>query len=242
MTDPVLIVSHGSPSDPETQEAAMADLAARVAALTLGRRVMGATLAAPGAFEARVADLGRPVVYPFFMADGWFVRKPLAERAAPHGLTLLPPFGMEPALEQAAASELALVLAAQGWNPAATTLLVAAHGSAVSQRNHDRTVAFATALGRRMGFSRVVAGFVEQAPRLAEVAQGQGQAVCLPFFALRAGHYLDDIPEALSEAGFTGPVLPPFVEWPATARLIAESLCRQAAAGQAPRPDARASS
>ena len=54
-----------------------------------------------------------------------------------------------------------------------------------------------------------------------------GQAICLQYFALNAGHVLDDVPAALTAAGFEGPVLPPFIDWPETAALIAASLAAQ---------------
>lgn len=203
----------------------MATLAERVAAHLPGSvRVKGTTLAAPGAFEAAVAELGDPLIYPFFMADGWFVRKALADRVAPFGLTVARPFGMDPELERTAAAEIAAVLAQKSWDAAETTLLVAAHGSAVSQRNHDRTRDFAASTCALAGMRRVICGFVEQEPALEQAATGLDKAICLPFFALRAGHYLDDIPHALASAGFAGPVMPPLIEWVGTARLIAASV------------------
>lgn len=223
----LLIVAHGSPSDPVTQEGALMALATRVRIAAPGLRVAGTTLAAPGAFEAAVARLEQPQVYPFFMADGVFVRRMLADRAAPFGLDILPPFGLDPGLDAAVIRELRATLTARGWRAAETTLLVAAHGSAVSQRNAETTVALAGRMAAACGFARAVCGFVEQAPQLTEAAQGLGQAICLPFFALRAGHYVDDVPDALAAAGFTGPVLPPFIEWAATADLIAASVTRQ---------------
>ena len=48
--------------------------------------------------------------------------------------------------------------------------------------------------------------------------------ICLPFFALRAGHVENDIPEALADAGFTGPLLPAIGEHPCVPKLIAASL------------------
>lgn len=227
---PVLIVAHGSPSDPDTQETALTDLAAQVDAALPGIHVRGTTLAAPGCFEAAVADLGTPLLYPFFIADGYFVRRVLGDKAKTHGLKVLPPFGHEPALPSAIETALTDQLAIKGWTTTDTTLLVAAHGSAVSQKNSETTKALTTSLQASLGFRSALSGFVEQEPFLGDVARDLGQAICLPFFALRAGHYIDDVPEALASAKFSGPVLPPFIEWPNTAKLIAQSLARQAAA------------
>ncbi len=57
-------------------------------------------------------------------------------------------------------------------------------------------------------------GFVEETPSLADAARDLTPAICLPFFALRAGHVVDDVPAALAEAGFTGPLLPAIGEHP----------------------------
>ncbi len=48
---PLLIVSHGSPSDPDPQEEFLSDLAARIAEVS-GRTVVSATLAKEGARAA----------------------------------------------------------------------------------------------------------------------------------------------------------------------------------------------
>lgn len=204
----------------------MHDLAARVASHAPGLQVAGATLAAPGAFEAAAQRLGRPLVYPFFMANGWLVRKPLAKRAGAMGLEVLSPFGLEPELERVVADEIAATLAARDWHARDTGLLVAAHGSAMSNTNAETARAFAERLKARLGLGRVATGFIEQEPLLQTAARDMEQALCLPFFALRSGHYVDDVTRALAGAGFAGPVLPPFIEWPATARLIADSLTK----------------
>ncbi len=228
MTRTALIVAHGSPSDPDPQEAALKDLAARVGALLPGWRIGGATLAKEGSFDAAVAGLGTPWIYPYFMARGYFTKKVLAERAAPLGLRVLEPFGTESALVQRAAQALRRELDGRGWQAAQTTLLVAAHGSAVSRTSSESARDFAAALKSELGFGAARAGYVEEPPFLADSAQGLGQAICLPQFALNAGHMLEDVPEALTEANFAGPVLPAFIDWPETPELIAQSLERQA--------------
>ena len=57
-------------------------------------------------------------------------------------------------------------------------------------------------------------------------ARDLGQAICLCYFALNAGHMLEDMPEALDTAAFTGPVLPAMIDWPQVPALIADSLKR----------------
>jgi sirohydrochlorin ferrochelatase len=78
----------------------------------------------------------------------------------------------------------------------------------------------------RTRFARVVAGFVEEPPYLADAARDLGPAVCLPFFALRAGHVETDVPEALAAAAFDGPLLPEIGAHPDVPALIADALRR----------------
>lgn len=222
-----LIVAHGAPADPAPQEAALHALAAAVAARLPGWRVRGATLAAPGALEAALADLSAPLVFPFFMAEGWFTGRELPRRlaaAGAGGLTQLRPLGTLPGLVALCAEAAAAGAQAAGFDPAASALLLAAHGSAVSRTSTLTAEATADALRARRLFARVATGYVEEAPFLADAARGLHPAVCLPFFALAAGHVTEDVPSALAEAGFAGPLLPPIGAHPGVPGLIAAAL------------------
>lgn len=220
-----LIVAHGSPSDPEGQEHALADLAARAAEHMPGWQISSATLACKGRFEAECARLGTPLIYPFFMAEGYFTRNVLAQKSAGLGLTMLAPFGVDPALEEVAEKVLRDRLGTLGWRIAETDLLIAAHGSAVSKTSRNSALSFAEKMMTRCSFRSVATGYVEEPPFLADAAREFGeQSVCLAHFALRSGHVEIDVPEALDAATFRGPVLPPMIEWPETPRLIAGSL------------------
>ncbi|WP_252737337.1 CbiX/SirB N-terminal domain-containing protein [Citreicella sp. C3M06] len=223
-----ILVAHGSPSDPGSQEAALRALASQVQTRMSGWRIGSATLAAKGRFEDEIESLGAPLIYPYFMAKGWFTGQVLAKKARGLGLTMLEPFGVEPGLIDCAATELRALLAQQGWQPEDTALIVAAHGSAMSKTSADSAYAFARALQSGLGLRVTRTGFIEQPPFLKDVAQTVGQAVCLPYFAQNSGHMEDDVPAALSAAGFDGPMLPPFIEWADTAQLIATSIARQA--------------
>ncbi|EIE51355.1 cobalamin biosynthesis protein CbiX [Salipiger aestuarii] len=223
----VILVAHGSPSDPDSQESALRELASRVQSGLTGWRIGSATLAAKGRLEEEVARLGTPLIYPFFMARGWFTGQMLAKKARVMGLTMLDPFGVEPELVASAQSELRALLAEKGWDAPDTALVVAAHGSAVSKTSADSAYAFARALHSGLGFRDTRTGFIDQPPFLKDIAQGAGQAICLPYFAQNSGHIEDDVPAALSAAGFDGPVMPPFISWSDTARLIGDSIERQ---------------
>lgn len=235
-----LIIAHGAPADPEPQEAALKALAVRVAFHLPGWQVQGATLAAPQALEAALARaVAPPLIYPFFMAQGWFTGREVPRRlaaAGAGGLRQLDPFGVDPDLPALVARVAQEGARGAGLDPATSTLLLAAHGSKVSRRSADSTHAMADRMRAQSGFARVAVGFVEEPPFLAEAARGLGPAVCLPFFALRAGHVAGDVPAALAQAGFDGVVLEEIGAHPQTAALIAAALMRGTAPpAQAPR-------
>jgi sirohydrochlorin ferrochelatase len=238
MSRDAVIVAHGAPADPAPQEVVLQALATATAPhLPQGWRIRGATMAADGALEAALDGLHDPLIYPFFMAEGFFTGTLLPRRLTDAGATTAQqtaPFGVEPALPDLMA-RVALEAAKQaGITPAQSTLLIAAHGSKVSRTSADSTHAMVTALTPLTGFGRTLAGFVEEAPFLADQARALGQGICLPFFALEAGHVVGDIPDAMEEAGFNGPILPPIGQHRDVPALIAAALIRAAGSSADP--------
>ncbi len=226
-----VIIAHGSPSDPAAQDGAMADLAARVQALLPGWTVRGATLASSGSLARALDGMARPLIYPFFMAEGYFTGGVLPKRLQDMGLpvTLLPPFGAEPELPSLIASAASKAAREGGRHPGDVALLLAAHGSQVSPASRQSTEAIVRTLKAGLAFRTVAAGFIEEEPRLEDVARGLGPAICLPLFTLRAGHVMDDVPKALEDAGFEGMRLDPIGAHAEVSRLIAGSLLRNRA-------------
>lgn len=202
-----LIVAHGQPSDPAPAAAEIAALAARVAAHLPGWHVASATLAEPDALHDAVhAAPGPGVVYPLFMAGGWFTQTLLPKRleqAGGEGWRIAAPFGTDPAV-----ADLTVSLA-RGALGGRREILLAAHGSSRSSAPSDIAFAMAARLKADLGLSRCEAAFIDQTPQIVHVAPTLPDALCLPFFAARGGHVIDDLPVALAEAGFRGPVLPP---------------------------------
>ncbi|TJZ93530.1 cobalamin biosynthesis protein CbiX [Paracoccus gahaiensis] len=224
-----VIVSHGQPGDPEPQQAAIEALAAEVARHCPGIEVLGATLAAPDALARTCRS--DCVVYPMFMAEGWFTGTELPRRlsaAGAPGAHIMRPFGTDPNLPELLVEKTRQAAEGRGWDLASVTILLAAHGSQRSQASHDITRALADRLAPQV--ARVVPGFVEQEPFLADAAKGLDRAVSLPLFALRAEHVLDDLPHALDAAGFTGPRLDPIGLAPEVPAMIARSILTELAA------------
>lgn len=226
----IILVAHGSPSDPPRQEAAMVEFAAKVAGHLPGCHVAAATLADSDALPRALAAAGeRPLIYPMFMSDGWFVSTLLPERLDKAGgahATILPPFGLEPALPAFCAARLTEAAAAGGLELAATTLVVAAHGSPNDLRAAAAAEAAAQAIAGHVRFAATRVCYVDQAPFLAEGLAVTGPALCLPFFATAASHVEEDLPAAVAEANFAGAVLEPIGRSRGTPAFVARSLTR----------------
>jgi sirohydrochlorin ferrochelatase len=202
-------------------------LACQVAGHLPGWDIRFATLALPGALAAAL-DPEPGLVYPMFMAGGWFTKVELPRRMAQEGAdwTHLAPFGLDPGVQ-----DLGVTLALEAAQvPGETAVLVAAHGSGRSRAPAEVAEAMAERL-HAAGFARAEAYFIEEAPFIAE-AKGFGPgSLCLPFFAAEGGHVTDDLPQALAQAGFRGRCLPPLGLDPRVPALIAAAL--RSSAGKA---------
>jgi sirohydrochlorin ferrochelatase len=217
---PALILAHGQPSDPGPAAAELDALAARVAAFLPGRSVRAATLAEPGALDAALKGLAEGVVFPMFMAGGWFTRVQIPARLAAAGATgwrVLEPFGCDPGVHD--------LCVAQVRASTARAVILAAHGSFKSPAPGDIARHVAAQIATRTGLP-VTTGFIDQAPQLAALTGFGPETVCLPFFAADGGHVSLDIPKALKEAGFEGRCLPPIGLDPAVPGLIARAIDR----------------
>ena len=197
-------------------------LAEAVGAAAPGWVVRGATLAGDGTLDASLEDLPKAQVYPMFMADGWFTKTNLRKRLRGHAGEQMPPFGVDPSLPRLVRAHLGEVLDARAWTERQTPLVLLGHGSGRSPYPALDMAIFADRLGWR---GPLRCGFVEQDPRLSDALAGQpAQSICLPFFAARRGHMLDDVPEALAETDFAGLVMDPIGLLPDVPRFIARAL------------------
>ncbi|SMO50132.1 CbiX/SirB N-terminal domain-containing protein [Ruegeria faecimaris] len=221
-----LIVTHGQPSDPEPAEAVLAAYAADVNALCAGVSVHSATLAAPGALDSALDKIpGDAVIYPLFMAKGWFVTDVLPKRIGDRRNPILDPLGADPKLPQLVAQTLEGTLQDKDWRSQETDLVIAAHGSGRSRNPSAVATAFGDALLQLIPLGSLRLGFVEEAPSISVAAAGTGaQTLCLPFFACTGGHVLEDVPQELSKAKFKGQVLPVVGELPLVQQHIASVL------------------
>ncbi len=221
-----VIVAHGQPSDPAPAEAALAQFAEGIDAISKEVSVHSATLAAPGALETCLDRLQEgAAIYPLFMAKGWFVTSALPRRVGDRKTQILDPLGVDPMLPVLVAEALKNALADQGWQAGETDLVLAAHGSGRSSNPAEVTAEFAKNLSRFIRFKSQRLGFVEQPPSISEAAENSGEkAICLPYFACTGGHVLEDVPQELAKAGFTGHVMSVVGELPGIQQHIASVL------------------
>ncbi|WP_195759884.1 CbiX/SirB N-terminal domain-containing protein [Paracoccus sp. S-4012] len=204
------IIAHGQPGNPAPMQAQIDDLAVRVAGeLGGGWVVHGATLAC-GCSIRRAARAS--VVYPLFMAEGWFTQSEMPKRlqmAGADGYAMLRPLGLDPALPAIGLRLAREAAEGAGLDPAVTRLIVVGHGSAGKSRGSaEATRAFADEIAGTGAFATVECAFIEEPPFLHDL-DGSTPAVCLPFFATPAEHTTEDIPEGLAAAGAPGPIAPP---------------------------------
>ena len=201
-------------------------LANQVAQLLPGWPVRAATLAAPGALERVLQNReGEPLVFPVFMAEGWFTRKALPDRLGDARCRQLAPFGALQELPGRATRLLHRAAFRQGWNLEECDILIAAHGSATGRAAARSCEHFVSSLQKILPANLIRTGYLEQDPGLSAVARGCGRkALALPFFATPGGHVTDDIPKELESAGFEGIQLPCLGQAWFVPELIADTL------------------
>lgn len=215
-----LIVAHGQPSAPGPAGVALELLAEQVAGHLPGWQLRSATLAEPGRLASEAAEQG--VLFPLFMASGWFTRKAIPSRLAqagavvgPEGWRITRPLGELPGFQ-----DLAVQVARESG---ARSLILAAHGSGKA----PEPAAIADHVAARISAEAGIpadARFIDHAPQLVAAVGYGADAACLPFFAMSGDHVEEDIPAALAEAGFGGRILPALGLDPRVPALIAAEM------------------
>lgn len=224
-----LIVAHGSPSAPARPDAVLRDLADQVSRRLSGWRVEGATLAGKTTLQTAFESLApsKPIIYPLFMSDGWFVSDALPRRLSrlrSDAFEVMQPLGLDPALVALCLDKVKAATEDGGFEAEQTTVLVAAHGSRSDPRPGRVAQQAADGLADLGLFREVRVCFLEEQPFVREAARLAGPVICLPFFAGRAGHVEYDLPEALAEACCSGTLLEPIGASPEIPDIIARAL------------------
>ncbi len=146
------------------------------------------------------------IVYPVFMADGYFTRKVLAGRVEALALgdrcRILPPLGLDERLPGLMCEEAASAARQRGIDPRGTRLIVAGHGSKIGPASADATRRAATAIGRANTFRSVAVAFLEEPEFLNDaLAATEGFTVVSGFFSGEGLHGGEDVPAAIAQSG-----------------------------------------
>lgn len=226
-----LLVAHGDRGGP-APNATLASQAAAVRSLTGAPVAVGLLKGEPtieeGLAEAAAAGAARMLVYPLFMADGYFVAK-VRERIAAVGLTpeptLLTPLGLDPGLPDILVTQALGVAVPAGFEPLSSRLLIVGHGSKLgpASATATRKAAVRAALARR--FASVTTAFLEEEPFLEDALRASASpTVVSGFFSGDGMHAGEDVPEAIAEACANAIYVGAIGNNPAVAPLIAAAL------------------
>lgn len=237
-----VLVAHGDRGG-ASPNAALRAQAKAVSARVTPAHVCAGVLKGEPSLESALAEAGatgaqRIVVYPLFMADGYFMRK-VRERVAAAGLShapaILDPLGLDPALPEILLQETEKMASREGIEPVSARLLVVGHGSKLgpAAANATRKAAARAAIARR--FATVTTAFLEEEPFLDDMLRrgGAQPTVVAGFFFGDGMHAGEDVPDAIEETGANAIYTGAIGNSPAVANLIASAIT---AAARAPRP------
>jgi len=202
----LLLAAHG-----ERRPGAANDAIVRLAAILRGRGVAdeiayGFISGTPGIADAVTAFVSPDVlVWPVFLADGYFTRVRLRQLVAEaansrhSAIRLQPPLGLDPALPTLIA-EKAVAAARQRDFTTTVDVILLAHGSSNNPASHRATENLASAVERQRQFSSVGIAFLDEAPSLRDaLARVRGPAVIVGLFTGDGLHGADDVPRLISE-------------------------------------------
>ena len=173
------------------------NVAARIGGVQVGCGFINGVPSIAEAIESLVA--ANTIVYPLFMAAGYFGRTVLnrlieAKKRLRQGrsITMLPPLGLEPALADLVVAKAAVAAASHGVSVQHATLVLLAHGS--SRDPHSAIAAEQTAKRAcaHQLFGNVRVSFLDQPPSLAAtVSEIRGPIGIVGLFSgdgLHGGH------------------------------------------------------
>ncbi len=203
----LLVAAHGDGgADPRDETVRL--LAERLAK-RLDLPVDWATLKRPETFAAAHARLGaaaeRLAVYPLFMSEGYFVRVKLPKCLTEAGFdapTILPVFGLAPALVDLAEHRLRSIAAMQGGRePRDLRTVLVAHGSGSGDTGSRRAAETLVAdLAYRLN-ARLHLAFIEEAPFFDAVIEELRPEIVVGLFVSAGTHAVDDVAACATRIG-----------------------------------------
>jgi len=217
----VVIVAHGDRGGSDAISSASRNqvlerLRARLAKSGAFGMVTAGVLKGSPTFEDAIAEAcaAKPkaiAVYPFFMADGYFVKTVVPERLAACGLDLphhsLQPLGLQPNLTKIIVEQAHMCAVDSQIDAKKARLLLVGHGSKYGPASANATRRAAEHLTRLYpdAFANVEVAFLEEAPFLRdELADAQRPTIVSGFFNGDGLHAGEDVPAALKDAAASG--------------------------------------
>jgi sirohydrochlorin cobaltochelatase len=180
------------------------------------------------------------LVYPLFLADGYFTRVVLLRLVqqaihdnAARQVSILPPLGLEPALADLIADEVAAAAHSRALSPSETTVVLLAHGSTNDKASRIAAERLADRVQQRQDFRNTQAALLEEGPSLGEVMAGtRGPTIVVGLFAGQGIHGSDDANRLVTKLGRDDILLiGPIGMFRGIEAIIAEAVRRHVLAG-----------
>lgn len=206
----VLIAAHGGRDAGGHSNEVIFALADNVAALLGDVRVGVGFIGGNPALDAAIELLAVPdiIVYPLFMADGYFGSTVLnrllegAGRMRQGSITILPPLGLDPALADLVVAEAASAVTLQGIPVDQVTLVLLAHGSRRSRSSASAAEQVTTKARAHRLFADVRVSFLDERPSLEKtVSEISGPVVVVGLFSGEGLHGGNDATRLMSQLG-----------------------------------------
>jgi len=202
----LLLAAHGE-RHADADNAAVAQLVRRLAAADVAAEIgAGFIKGAPAVDDAiRALSSREVVVYPLFLADGYFTRVALPRlvekaRRGDRAISVLPPLGLEPALAEVIAEEAVAAAQSRGASSDAATVVLLAHGSTKDKASRAATEQLADGVRQSRRFRDTRVALLEEPPSLAEaVADIRGPVVVIGLFAGEGRHGALDASRLVAE-------------------------------------------
>lgn len=245
----VLVAAHGDrggQSNPHRNQTVLSlarGVGARLAPLPIAVGLLKGTPSIEDAIEGIDAShLDRVIVYPFFMADGYFVRKVLPERlkqaAVRCPVHICAPLGLDRGLPPLIAAHVTAAARTAGRDTKSSRLLLVGHGSKFgpASANATRQTAKLIAAHAPDAFAAIDVAFLEEAPFLAAALQESPLPTLVSgFFNGDGMHAGEDVPDALAETQSDAMYCGPVGSYAGVQQLMAAAI--QSACATRPEPD-----